>query len=67
MMSDTEASLSKAYKRAAIALAVAAMLWFLAWLYAGRAGWEERSLIIPIACAVLSAIFYSLYSKSKEE
>ncbi|MFN7946431.1 MAG: DUF5337 family protein [Blastocatellia bacterium] len=66
MMPDPEVRLSKAYRRAAIVLAVAAVLWFLAYLYASRAGWEERSLLIPLACAALSALFFSLYAKSKQ-
>ncbi|HWQ33106.1 MAG TPA: hypothetical protein VNQ79_09640 [Blastocatellia bacterium] len=65
-MPEDETRLNRAYKRAAAGLAAAAVLWFLAWLYAVRAGWEERSLVIPIACAVLSAIFYSLHAKSKQ-
>ncbi len=65
MMPDPEVRLSRAYRRAAIVLAVAAVLWLLAWLYAGRAGWEERSLLIPLACAALSALFFALYAKSK--
>jgi sterol desaturase/sphingolipid hydroxylase (fatty acid hydroxylase superfamily) len=65
-MAEDETRLNKAYKRAAIGLAAAAVLWFLAWLYAVRAGWEERSLVIPIACTVLSAIFFWLHAKSKQ-
>ena len=63
---DPEVNLSHAYKRAAIGLAIAAMLWFLAYLYARKAGWEEQSLIIPIAAGALSALCYSLYLKSKQ-
>ncbi|HZS09875.1 MAG TPA: hypothetical protein VFD58_33925 [Blastocatellia bacterium] len=63
---NNETNLTRAYKRAAIGLAVAAAIWFLAYLYARKAGWEEQSLIIPIAAAALSVLCYSLYLKSKQ-
>jgi hypothetical protein len=63
---DSEVNLTRAYKRAAIGLAVAAAIWFLAYLYARKAGWEEQNLLIPIAAGALSALCYSLYLKSKQ-
>ena len=64
-MSDDESGLTQTYKRAGIGLALAAVFWFLAYLYARRAGWEERNLFIPIAAGALSALCFTLYFKAK--
>ncbi len=63
---DAESGLTQAYKRAGISLAVAAVFWLFAYLYARRAGWEERNLFIPIAAGALSALCFWLSLKSKQ-
>jgi hypothetical protein len=62
---DESHNLRNAYKRAAISLALAAALWLIAYLVARDSGWEERSLLIPIAAGGLSALFFSLYRREK--
>jgi hypothetical protein len=66
-MNDDQARLRAAYKRAGIGLGLAAVLWLIAYFVAQRSGWEERSLIIPIAAAALSVLCFSLYFRSKSE
>jgi len=64
-MSDDQVRLRAAYKRAGIGLAIAALVWLIAYAVARRSGWEERSLVIPIAAAALSALCFSLYWRAK--
>jgi hypothetical protein len=66
-MSNDQARLRAAYKRAGIGLAIAAIVWLIGYFVADRSGWEERSLLIPIAAAGLSVLFFSLYARSKPE
>lgn len=61
---DEQTAISKAYRRAGTGLAAAAMLWFGAYLYAGRQHWEEQNLFIPLACTALSILCFSMYRKS---
>ena len=65
-MSEERAKLAKVYKRAAIGLAIASLLWIAAFLIAGTSGESKLSWLIPIAAAGLSVLCFSLYSKSKE-
>jgi hypothetical protein len=64
-MSEDRENLSKAYKRAAIGLAIAAVLWLASLLIVGAA--EENRMIwfVPIGAAALSVLCFSLYTKSK--
>lgn len=63
-MNEEQAKLAKVYKRASVGLAIAAVLWAVAYAVGNRAGWEEHSIFIPIASGVLSALFYSLYLRT---
>ena len=66
-MNNERATLRAAYKRAGIGLAIVAVAWLLAYFVAVQAGWKERSLLIPIGAAGLSALCFSLYVRSKPE
>jgi hypothetical protein len=66
-MSDDQARLRAAYRRAGIGLAIAALLWLALYLRARSQGWAEQSLVIPIAAAALSVLFFLLYFRSKRE
>lgn len=61
----TAAEIIHTYKRAAVSLALVAVCWFFAWLYARKMGWEEQSLFIPLGCGALSITFFILYNKAK--
>lgn len=67
LMNDEQVRLRAAYKRAGIGLGVAAVVWLIAYFVARSSGWEEKSLLIPIAAAVLSVFFFSRYFRSKRE
>ena len=60
-----QTGLRAAYKRAGIGLAIAALVWLVAYLVARRSGWPEQSLLIPVAAAALSALCFSLYLRAK--
>ncbi len=65
-MSEEQSGIARAYKRAGAGLAVAALLWTLALLFAGQ-GDEKSHWLIPICAAALSVLCFSLYAKSKEQ
>lgn len=67
LMDEDQVKLRQAYKRGGIGLAIAALVWFVAYLVARAQQWEEQSLLIPLAAAGLSALCFSLYFRSKEE
>jgi hypothetical protein len=54
------------YRRGAIGLAIAAIVWTAVILIKGSPEEGMAVWIIPICSAVLSLIFYSLHSKSKQ-
>jgi hypothetical protein len=59
----------RAYKRAAIGLAAAAVLWTIAFLLVQRNEGYQGGLqnwLIPLGAAVLSAWFFVLYAKAKD-
>ncbi len=64
-MSEENEAVAKAYKRAAIGLAVAALLWTATFLIRGGLEDERANWLIPIAAAGLSVFCFSRYSKSK--
>ena len=64
-MSSEQARLRAAYKRAGIGLAIAAIVWLIAYFVARASGWEEQSLLIPIGAAGLSVLCFSRYLRSK--
>jgi hypothetical protein len=53
--------LTKAYKRAGVGLALAALLWTLALLFRWRPEEGKASWIIPIFVAALSVLCFSRY------
>jgi predicted MFS family arabinose efflux permease len=65
MMSEEQATLARAYKRAAIGLAIAAVVWTAAILITGRSEDEKATWVIPVVAAALSVICFSLHEKSK--
>ena len=67
-MSEEHPGILKAYKRAAIGLAVAAVCWTAVYLLVERQEGEQRSIpawLIPIGAAILSAWFFMLYRKAR--
>lgn len=62
-MNDTENELKKAYRRGFIGLAVAAIVWTVAYFVARDQGWSQMTLLIPALSAALSALCYSRYRK----
>ena len=68
-MNEDSPRVVKAYKRAAIGLALAAALWTLAYLFAQRNEGEQfgiQNWLIPVGAAVLSAWFFRLSAKAKD-
>lgn len=65
MMSDEQGALARAYKRAAIGLAIAAVMWTAAILITGRHEDEKATWVIPVVAAALSVLCFSLHEKSK--
>jgi hypothetical protein len=67
-MNEESPRIIKAYKHAAIGLAVAAVFWTAAyWLVERKEGYPDRAQnwLIPIGAAVLSVWFFVLYAKAK--
>jgi len=63
-MSEDQLTLARAYRRAGIGLAVAALLWIGAVLFGGVS--EGQAIwLIPIAAAALSVIFLANWRKSR--
>jgi len=54
------------YRRAAIGLAIAALVWTAVILIKGSPEEGAVTWLIPICCAALSVIFYTLHGKSKQ-
>ncbi|MCI0337001.1 MAG: hypothetical protein L0226_05465 [Acidobacteria bacterium] len=65
-MDEERTSLARTYKRAAIGLAIAAILWTAVLLSVGVSEEEKTHWLIPIGAVALSVIFFSLYLRSKE-
>jgi hypothetical protein len=68
-MKEESPRLVRAYKRAAIGLAVAAALWTAAYWYVQRSEGTQLGIqnwLIPVGAAVLSAWFFVLYGKAKD-
>ncbi len=69
-MSEEHPGILKAYKRAAIGLAVAAISWSAVYLLVERKEGEQRGIpawLIPIGAAILSAWFFARSRKDKNE
>ncbi|NOT64173.1 MAG: hypothetical protein HOP19_28495 [Acidobacteria bacterium] len=67
-MNEEHPGILKAYKRAAIGLAVAAVFWTAAYFLVERGEGKQSGFpawLIPIGAAVLSAWFFMLYHKAR--
>jgi hypothetical protein len=62
-VSYSQSDLKKAYRRASLGLAIAAIVWTAAFFVARNQGWSETSGLIPIGAAALSAMCYLRYRK----
>ena len=62
-MSEELSELKRAYRRASIGLAIAAIVWTVAYYVARDEGWSEMHILIPIGAAALSALCYARYRK----
>ncbi len=60
-MTQEEENLKRAYRRASIGLAIAALVWGVAFFVARDRGWPEQTLLIPVGSAALSALCYWRY------
>jgi hypothetical protein len=60
-VTDAREQLRKAYRRASIGLAIAAVVWAVAYFVARDRGWPEQTLVIPVGAAALSALCYWRY------
>jgi hypothetical protein len=65
LMSEERENLTRAYKRGAIGLAIAAIVWVAALLITGGPEEGKINWVIPIAAAALSVLCFSLYARSK--
>jgi len=64
-MTDFQEQLSKAYRRAAIGLVIAAAVWTVAYFVARDRGWPEHTLLIPVGSAALAGLCYWRYRTSR--
>lgn len=62
---DLQEKVSRAYRRAGIGLAVAAVGWTLALLFANDPDEKPTHWIIPIAAAAISMLCFSRYRNSQ--
>jgi len=60
-VTDAREQLRKAYRRASVGLALAAVVWSVAYFVARDRGWPELTFVIPVGAAVLSALCYWRY------
>jgi hypothetical protein len=66
MTTDDREKLTKAYKRAGIGLAFAALIWTAALLFTGAPENGNVTWLIPIAAAALSALCFSRYNQYRK-
>ncbi|QQS45742.1 MAG: hypothetical protein IPM66_17670 [Acidobacteriota bacterium] len=64
-MTEEKIKLTNAYRRAAIGLAAAAILWITAFLFGGLDD-SPANWLIPIAAAALSVFFFAFSRKTTE-
>ncbi|MGH9935057.1 MAG: hypothetical protein ACREAM_02355 [Blastocatellia bacterium] len=62
-MSEDRERLKAAYKRAGLGLALAALVWVAALLFAGQLEYGKAVWLIPICAAALSVLCFRLYRK----
>jgi hypothetical protein len=63
MMTEDRQRLTKAYKRAGMGLALGALLWTAALLFAWRPEDRIATWLIPICAAALSVLCFSRYNQ----
>jgi hypothetical protein len=63
MMTEDQERLTKAYKRAGVGLALAALIWTAALLFTGAPEEGKVTWLIPIAAAALSVLCFSRYNQ----
>ncbi|MEP7341123.1 MAG: hypothetical protein ABI977_25560 [Acidobacteriota bacterium] len=63
---NQQEKISQTYRRAGIGLALAAIGWTLALLFANDQDERPTRWVIPIAAAAISVLCFSRYRKSKE-
>lgn len=66
MTTDDRERLTKAYKRAGVGLAFAAVLWTAALLFTGPPEDGKVTWLIPIAAAALSVLCFSRYNQYRD-
>jgi hypothetical protein len=66
MTTDDRERLTKAYKRAGIGLAFAALIWMAALLFTGPPEGGKVTWLIPIAAAALSVLCFSRYNQYRD-
>lgn len=63
---DPQASVTRAYRRAGLGLAIVALIWTIAFFFTGEQDGAKVNWLIPIAAAALSVLCFSRYRKLKE-
>jgi hypothetical protein len=63
MTTDDRERLTKAYKRAGVGLAIAAMIWTAALFFRWRPEEGKATWLIPILVAALSVLCFSRYNQ----
>jgi hypothetical protein len=66
MTTDDQERLTKAYKRAGVGLALAALIWTAALLFTGPPETGKVTWLIPIATAALSVLCFSRYNQYRK-
>jgi len=66
MTTDDQERLTKAYKRAGVGLALAALIWTAGLLFTGPPEKGKVTWLIPIAMAALSVLCFSRYNQNRK-
>ncbi|MCI0387604.1 MAG: hypothetical protein MOB07_02375 [Acidobacteria bacterium] len=63
MTTEDRERLTNAYKRGGLGLALAALLWTVALLFAGSPEYGKATWLVPICAAALSVLCFSRYNQ----
>jgi len=66
MMTEDRERLTRAHKRAGMGLALGALLWTTALLFAGSSDDRRATWLIPICAAALSVLCFSRYNQYRD-
>ena len=66
MTTEDQERLTRAYKRAGLGLALAALLWTAALLFVGPPEDGRAAWLIPICAAALSVLCFSRYNRRRD-